>query len=106
MDQLTHGIVVAKDCSNIDTLPRITFSFDDIDYVLDPTDYVLQVSMFGYSQCVLGIMGAKFPKGFNYYILGDIFMRRYYTYFDKNQDRLGFIDSAKLKGSEQEVLVQ
>jgi len=35
-------------------------------------------------------MGAVFPPNFNYFILGDSFMRKYYSYFDKNNNRVGF----------------
>ena len=38
---LLEGITVEQDCSNLDSLPNITFTFDSQDYVLTPTDYVL-----------------------------------------------------------------
>jgi len=44
----------------------------------------------GKTECVMGIMGSDFPAGFNYFILGDIFMRKNYSYFDKNNNRVGF----------------
>jgi len=37
-----------------------------------------------------GIMGSAFPPSFDYFILGDVFMRRYTSYFDKNNNRVGF----------------
>jgi len=57
---------------------------------MTPRDYVLQVEDMGVTQCVMGIMGSEFPENFNYFILGDSFMRKYYTYFDKNNNRVGF----------------
>ena len=96
MDPLLEEISVSTDCSGIEDLPKIVFTFDQVDYVLDPEDYVLKVTTLGLTQCVLGIMPANLPKGFNYFILGDIFMRRYYTFFDKNNDRLGFYDARNL----------
>merc|ERR1712051_273750 len=39
---LLDGITVEQDCSNLDSLPDITFTFDTQDYVLTPTDYVLK----------------------------------------------------------------
>ncbi len=35
-------------------------------------------------------MGSTFPPTFNYLILGDVFMRKYYSYFDGNNNRVGF----------------
>ena len=49
-------------------------------------------------------MGSDFPAGFNYFILGDLFMRRYYSYFDKNNNRVGFIDMDKLASSPVELM--
>ena len=96
MSPLLEGISVKTDCSNIDDLPVITFTFDEREYDLEPSDYVLKVSAFGITQCVLGLMPANLPTGFDYFILGDLFMRRYYTFFDKEHNRLGFYDAKKL----------
>mmetsp|Transcript_727 Transcript_727/g.559 ORF Transcript_727/g.559 Transcript_727/m.559 type:complete len:107 (+) Transcript_727:620-940(+) len=32
---------VSADCSNLDTLPDVAFTFGGVDFVLKPTDYVL-----------------------------------------------------------------
>lgn len=93
---LIEGITVNDDCSGIESLPDITFQIDNIDYVLTYNDYVLKVTQGDQTECVLAVMGQDFPAGFNYFILGDSFMRRYYSFFDKNNNRVGFIDSAKL----------
>lgn len=82
MTPLIEGISVSVDCSGIDDLPSITFTFDDLEYELSPQDYVLRVQAFGATECLNGLMAAKLPEGFNYFILGDVFMRRYYTFFD------------------------
>lgn len=97
--QIVTGISVKQDCSNLDTLPTITFTFNDEDFELDPEDYVVKISALGMTSCVLGIMTATLPPSFNYIILGDIFMRRYYTHFDKGSNRIGFYDVHKLNHS-------
>lgn len=98
--KLTDGIVVRKTCKGIENLPDIAFEIDGIEYVLTKDDYVLKVTSGGVTECVLAVMGSDFPAGFNYFILGDTFMRKYYSYFDMNNDRVGFIHSSKLNISQ------
>ena len=87
---LLDGIVVEQDCSNLDSLPDITFTFDDIDYVLTANDYVLKETVLSQTQCIMGIMGADLPDDFNYVIVGDVFMRPYPTKFNANDDTVTF----------------
>jgi cathepsin D len=96
VNKITANITVSSDCSNLNTLPNISFFLDGIEYALTPADYVLKVSELGQTECVLAVMGSDFPSGFDYFILGDVFMRKYYTYFDKNNNRVGFAAPAAL----------
>ena len=84
------GITVKKDCSNIDSLPSMTFTIDETDYELDASDYVLKITQGGQSECLLGVQSMDFPEGFNYFILGDVFMRKYPSYFNLNDNTVGF----------------
>ena len=83
---------VESDCSNIDDLPEIEFTFDGLSYSISGRDYILQIEQSGVTQCTAGIMGAKFPdeKLFPYLIIGDVFMRKFYTHFDYDNSRIGF----------------
>jgi len=92
VDPLIAGIEVAQDCSNMDNLPDIIFKIDDTDYPLASSDYVVQVTQFGKTQCLMGIMGQKVPEGFHYMIVGDVFMRRYPTYFNGNDNTVTFFE--------------
>jgi len=83
---LIEGITVSKDCSNLDSLPDMTFTIDGTDYTLSAQDYVLNVQ----NQCLLGVQSMDFPEGFNYIILGDVFMRKYPTYFNLNDNTVSF----------------
>ena len=93
---MIKGIEVSKDCSNLSTLPNLTWTIDGLDYTLTPTEYVLEVEQMGETQCVMAVMGSDFGTDFPYFILGDSFMRKFYSYFDKNNNRVGFIDTTTL----------
>merc|ERR1740130_1454750 len=80
------GISVAKDCSNLSTLPTVTFSIDSNKYPLAGSDYVLQIE----GECLMGIAAMDFPKGFNYVILGDVFMRKYPSTFNLDNNTVSF----------------
>jgi cathepsin D len=41
IDELTDGIKVHRMCKDIETLPDVTFTIDNIDYVLTWKDYVV-----------------------------------------------------------------
>lgn len=90
VEPLIEGIAVNQDCSGLDTLPDISFTIDETTYTLAPSDYVLQVSALGQTECLMGIQAMDFPAGFNYFILGDVFMRKYPTYFNLNDNTVSF----------------
>ena len=90
VDPLIEGISVNTDCSGMDTMPNLTFTIDTQDYVLEPTDYVLKVTAGGQSECLLGIQSMAFPEGFNYMILGDVFMRKYPATFSLDDNTVAF----------------
>jgi len=93
VNELIDGITVKRTCKGIEDLPDVTFTIDNIDYVLTYKDYVLQVTEMGITECMMAIMGSAFPPSFNYFILGDVFMRKFYTFFDKENNRVGFVES-------------
>ena len=86
VDELISGISVKSDCSNLDSLPDLTFTIDSTDYTLKGSEYVLQVQ----GECLMGIQSMAFPEGFNYFILGDVFMRKYPSYFNLNDNTVAF----------------
>jgi len=96
VNQLIDGITVKKTCKGVEDLPDVTFTIDGIDYTLTADDYVLKITDMGITECMMGIMGSAFPPSFNYFILGDVFMRKFYTFFDKENNRVGFAPSSKL----------
>jgi hypothetical protein len=90
VDPLIKGIEAKKDCSNLKDLPKLTFTIDNQAYDLESTDYVLQITQGKQTQCLLGIQSMAFPEGFNYMIMGDVFMRKYPSYFNANDNTVSF----------------
>ena len=87
---LLDGITVNQDCSGVDSLPNITFTFDAQDYVLTPNDHVLRETIGKNTQCIMGIMGADLPDDFKYVIVGDVFMRPFPTKFNRDDNTVTF----------------
>jgi cathepsin D len=79
------------DCSKIDSLPTVTIVLNGKDYTLEGKDYVLNVS----GQCLSGFMGIDLPAGNPVkFILGDVFLRKYYSIYDAGNKRMGFATAA------------
>lgn len=91
---------VAEDCSNVQSLPTLTFTLGDKDFDLGPEFYVLRMKDgAGKEQCALGMQGIN--AGVPIWILGAPFLRKYYTVFDAEQNRVGF---ALAKGPQEEQI--
>ena len=90
IDPLIEGITVDKYCAGVEDLPNVSFTFDSTTYTLTSADYVIRVQ----DQCIMGIAAMEFPEGFNYFILGDVFMRPYPTWFNQNDNTVSFYSKA------------
>ncbi|KAJ3445950.1 beta-site app-cleaving enzyme isoform a-related [Anaeramoeba flamelloides] len=90
-DDLSIKIHVKSDCSNLGTLPEIAYIINGDPYPLQPQDYVLKETIFGETNCITGVipLDAESPKG-SIYILGDIFLRVYYSAYDRENNQVGF----------------
>lgn len=79
---------VNVECKGIENLPNVEFNFGGDSYVLTSKDYVLQITQMGQTQCLSGFMAMKLPWN-DSIIVGDVFLRTYYTEFDMKEKRIG-----------------
>lgn len=75
------------DCDKASSLPDLTFTISGNKYSLSGKEYIIQSG----NTCLLAIMGMDIPKPAGpLWILGDVFMRKYYTVFDYENQKVGF----------------
>jgi len=78
------------DCSLVSSLPDLTFVFaGGKEFVLTGPEYVDEVSEEGLTMCLFGMTGIDIPRG-PLWILGDVFIRKFYSIFDYDNERVGF----------------
>ncbi|KAJ1176600.1 hypothetical protein NDU88_001872 [Pleurodeles waltl] len=79
-------------CSNIDSLPTLSFTIGGTSLPLPPSAYILQNN----GECSVGIMATYLPSqnGQPLWILGDVFLRQYYSIYDLTNNQVGFATAA------------
>ncbi|XP_007954224.1 renin [Orycteropus afer afer] len=87
---ITNEYVV--NCNQVPTLPDISFHLGGRAYTLTSTDYVLQdLDSNDDDLCTLAIHGLDIPPPTGpLWVLGASFIRKFYTEFDRRNNRIGF----------------
>jgi hypothetical protein len=87
-NSLAKKLNVMADCSNLATLPKINFIINTQNYILEPADYLVEAVnvLTKKKQCAINFIPLDIPRfeGSNAFILGDNFIRKYYTVFDRD----------------------
>ncbi|KAG8768439.1 Vacuolar protease A [Ceratobasidium sp. 428] len=80
------------ECNTVPSLPDLSFKFGGKLYTLKGTDYTLNVQ----GTCISAFTGLdiNLPDGGSIWIVGDVFLRKYFTVYDLGRDAVGFAESA------------
>lgn len=88
-----------KGCEEKHKLPNLGFMFKGyskngkdtaFELILTPDDYVLEFEVDGKNDCVVGIGSDNEDSGWT---LGQVFLKTYYTVFDRDSEAIGFVKS-------------
>ncbi|OMH82968.1 Vacuolar protease A [Zancudomyces culisetae] len=78
------------DCAKVPELPPFAMTFGGKEFVLEGKDYVMNVQ----GTCISSFMGLDIPPPLGpIWIIGDSFLRRYYTVYDMDNHQVGFANS-------------
>lgn len=81
------------DCDKLSELPDVSFCIGDSNYVLKAGDYVLREESLGQEICLSCFSGMDMKVAL--WILGDVFIGRYYTVFDQGNRQVGFAEAVQ-----------
>lgn len=96
------GKEYAVDCSKISSLPDLQVVLGGKTFTLTANDYVLSVS----GQCLFAFMGIEVPPPRGpLWIMGDVFMRKYYCVFDYGNKKMRMAPVARTAANTTAALV-
>lgn len=78
MDVIMKDINIDAMCHDLDSNPVVGFSIGGTEFTLKPSEYVMNIQ----GACMPGMMGMDL--GVDFFILGDTFLRKYYSIYDMN----------------------
>jgi len=78
------------ECDKRASLPDLTFTLTGHNFTIGPQDYILEVQ----GSCISSFMGMDFPEPVGpLAILGDAFLRRWYSVYDLGSNSVGLAES-------------
>merc|ERR1712193_328126 len=91
------------DCGKVSSLPDLDITLGGKAFKLTSKDYIIQASS---SQCLFAFIGMDIPAPAGpLWIMGDVFMRKYYSVFDYGNKQMQFAPIAKAASSTNEFLI-
>ena len=81
-----QGLLLTCSCTDDSSLPPLVFTIDGIEYSIDSSKY----QYYDNNQCIVYIVGQS-----KQWILGQIFLREYYSYWDMKNLRIGLTPAKK-----------
>lgn len=100
INDLSSRLNVKSDCSNFKDLPDLGFVIGENILNLKPNDYVDKSS----DGCEVSLMPLDVPPPNGpLFIFGDPFLRKYYTAYDRQTNKVGFATARHLDSSDEET---